>query len=643
MATLPPEDRIYGGAVGGIRRPSLDRALGSVVTDLMLHHPDRLAKAMGDLAIRQGRTGLDATMRLIGRGAGEPLAPGDKRFSDRAWQENPFLRAYAQSYLTTAAWAGDLLEAATVPDLVARQARFSLRMLIDAAAPTNLPWANPTVVKEAYDTGGRSLLAGLANFVDDVTHNGGRPRQVDSSGFEVGRNMAATPGRVVFRNELMELLAYEPQTELVHAQPILCSPPWINRYYIMDLAPGRSFVEYAVQHGFTVFMISYRNPDSSMGGTTWDDYLRLGFLAALEQVQLLSGSDVVNVVGLCLGGTMSTIGLAYLAAQGESDRVGWMTLTNTLADFSVPGELGVFTDEAGISKMEQAMRKHGYLPGSSMAQAFDWLRGNDLVWNYVVSNWFMGKKPPPFDLLTWNGDSTNIPAAMHSQYLRACYLRNLLIDPDAFSIAGTPIDLGRIRQPLYVLGAEVDHIAPWRGTYLTTQAVGGTARYTLTSSGHIAGIVNPPGNAKATYTTGLAGRGVSADQWLAGAEQFKGSWWDHWVAWAAERSGEMVAPPRLPEGEPAPGSYVRNELPAPFTAEPVHQRAIAATRRRRGAQVPSGGGAVGRREPKSTPRTVRTQSSTPPAREPLTEVRSDVNPNGNSRHSRQHAKESRND
>jgi polyhydroxyalkanoate synthase subunit PhaC len=609
MAARPPEDGPYGGAVRGATGGSLDGALGEVVTDLMLHHPDRLAHSVSDLAIRQGRTGVAATRRLLGRGGSDRLAPGDNRFSDRAWQENPFLRAIAETYLTTVEWAGELVEAASVPDRVRRQARFSLRMALDAVAPTNLPWANPAVVREAYDTGGRSLIAGLGNFFDDVAHNGGRPRQVDSSGFEVGRNMAATPGRVVFRNRLIELLAYEPQTELVHAQPILCSPPWINKFYIMDLAPGRSFVEYAVQHGFTVFMISYRNPDASMAQTTWDDYLRLGLLAAIEQVRLLSGSDVVNVVGLCLGGTMSTVGLAHLAAHGQSDQVGWMTVTNTLVDFSIPGDLGVFTDEASIAKLEQAMRKRGFLAGSSLGQTFDWLRGNDLVWNYVVSNWYMGRQPPAFDLLAWNGDSTNMPSVMHSQYLRACYLHNLLVDADAFSIADTLIDLGRIRQPLYVLGAEADHITPWRGTYLTTQRVGGEARYTLSSSGHIAGIVNPPGNAKAGYWTAPSQRGVSADDWLAGAERVQGSWWDHWVAWAGERSGPMIAPPQLPEGEPAPGSYVYGVTPAPFIAQPARRRDSAARRRRDGHVAPNGR-RVPRREVRSGPSTGRSEPTT---------------------------------
>jgi polyhydroxyalkanoate synthase len=576
-AVQPLEDAVYGDAVAG-ESGSLDSALRTAVTQLTFRHPDQMATAMGDLARRQAVVGVDAMQRLVGRGASDPLAPGDNRFADPGWQRNPFLRAIAEAYLSGAAWAGELVDSAPISDRVRQQARFSLRMVLDAAAPSNVPWINPAVVKEAYETAGGSLFAGFSNFLDDLAHNGGRPRQVDATGFEVGTNMAATPGRVVFRNRLIELLAYEPQTELVHAQPILCSPPWINRYYIMDLAPGRSFVEYAVQHGFTVFMISYRNPDDSMSGTTWDDYLQLGLLTAIDQVQTLTGSDVVNLVGLCLGGTMSTVGLAYLAAHGQGGRVGWMTVTNTLVDFSVPGELGAFTSEVDIRKLEGTMRKKGFLPGSALAQTFDWLRGNDLVWNYVVNNWYMGKKPAAFDLLAWNGDSTNMPAAMHSQYLRACYLRNALIDPGAFAIEGTRIDLRRIRQDLYILGAQADHIAPWRGSYLTTQHVGGSARYTLTSSGHIAGIVNPPGNPKAGYWTAPAPRGLSADDWFAGAERSAGSWWDDWISWASERSGAMVPPPRLPEGDPAPGGYVRGVVGSPFIAEPAQRRTSAASR-----------------------------------------------------------------
>jgi polyhydroxyalkanoate synthase len=559
------EDAAYTALLARVDPSDFSGALRDVVRSDAVRRPLHFARAVADLSMGQAGVGMRALRRTLGRRDDDKLAPGDQRFSDRAWQINPFFRAAAESYLETVRWAGSMLESSHASPSNRRKAQFALGMMLDAASPSNLPWANPAVWKEAFDTGGQSLVAGAANFVDDLMHNAGRPRQVDATGFVLGENMAATPCRVVMRNELIELLMYKPQTEQVHAQPIVCSPPWINKYYIMDLAPGRSFIEYAVQHGFTVFCISYRNPDASMSTVSWDDYLRLGLLAAIDEVQAITGSPAVNVVGLCLGGTMSTIGLAHLAAQGESKRVGWMTLTNTLVDFSVPGNLGVFADRASVRRLEKNIAKRGYLEASTMAQTFDWLRGNDLVWSYVVNNWYMGKTPPAFDLLAWNGDSTNMPAAMHTQYLKACYVDNLLVRPGAFRICDTPIDLRKIKQPLYVLGAENDHIAPWKGSYLISHHVGGPVRYALSTSGHVAGIVNPPGNAKAAYwTSPRVDPAMDADTWRAGAERVQGSWWDDWVAWAAERSGPLVKPPAMPRGEAGPGLYVKGEEGRPF-------------------------------------------------------------------------------
>ena len=566
-------DTAYEALLAKVDQSDFGGAFRSVFLADAMRRPLHFAKAGLDLSAAQAAVAARAAQRAFGRGNGGPLAPGDNRFADRTWQANPAFRTLAESYLSTVQWAQQLVDTSHASPIQREKARFALNMMLDAMAPTNVPWMNPAVWKETFETGGQNVIAGASNFVDDVLHNGGRPRQVDTTSFSLGKNLAATPGRVVMRNSLMELLMYEPQTDLVHAQPIVCSPPWINKYYIMDLAPGRSFIEYAVQHGFTVFCISYRNPDASMRGVTWDDYLQLGLMAALDQASELTGSPVVNIVGLCLGGTMSTIGLAHLAAKGEAERVGWMTVTNTLVDFSIPGNLGVFADRTSVTRLEQNMKQSGYLEGSAMAQTFDWLRGNDLVWSYVVNNWFMGKTPAAFDLLAWNGDSTNMPAAMHTQYLRACYVDNLLIRPGAFQIAGTAIDLGKIKQPMYVLGAENDHIAPWKGTYLTTQWVGGEVRYTLTSSGHVAGIVNPPGNPKAAFwTRPHAQRGVDAQTWRDGAERVSGSWWDDWVEWAAARSGELVMPPRVPAGEPAPGSYAKGVEARPFKARPLARR-----------------------------------------------------------------------
>ncbi|HZV78720.1 MAG TPA: alpha/beta fold hydrolase, partial [Candidatus Binatus sp.] len=398
-------------------------------------------------------------------------------------------------------------------------------------------------------------------------NNGGQPRQVDTSGFSLGKNLAATPGRIIFRNALIELIAYEPQTEKVHEIPLLCSPPWINKYYIMDLAPGRSFVEWAIRHGHQTFMISYRNPDESMAGYTMDDYLREGLLTALDVVQETTRSKKVNLAGLCLGGTLVVIALAYLAAKGQAGRVNSATITNTLVDFSIPGDLGVFTDETTVSRLEERMRERGYLEANEMAGTFNSLRANDLIWSYVVNNWFMGKTPPAFDILAWNGDSTRMPAVMHSQYLRTCYLQNAIVKPNAFVINNTRLDLGKIRSPLYVLGAESDHIALWHGSYATTQLVGGDAKYTLSNSGHVAGIVNPPGNPKACYwTKPHVVKGESADHWRQTATRHDGSWWNDWAGWIGSRAGAKKAPATLPSGEPAPGRYVRNEVAPPYRA-----------------------------------------------------------------------------
>lgn len=535
--------------------------LGQALVDFgaaLARHPLHLARASADLGLTQTTVALNTLRRYLDVDPQADAAPHstDRRFADRAWRDNPLLRGTLDAYQAYAQWSRRLLETANLPEATRRKARFALNALLDACAPSNIPWLNPAVVKEAIDTGGLSVARGMAQMLDDCVRRGGRPRQVDTSAFELGRNLAATPGRVVLRNDLMELLAYEPQTAQVYQEPIVCSPPWINKYYIMDLAPGRSFIEYAVKHGFTVFAISYRNPDASMARVGMDQYLLDGLLRALERAADVTGAPRVNVVALCLGGTLTAIALAYLAAKGQGERVGWATLTNTLVDFSEPGDLGIFTDEASIRDLEERMARQGYLEAASMAGTFNWLRANDLVWSYVVSNWYMGKPPPAFDILAWNADSTNLPAAMHSQYLRACYLENRLVRPGAFTIAGTPIDLSRVEAPIYVLGAEADHIAPWHSAYRTTQLVSGEARFTLTSSGHVAGIVNPTDNPRSAHWV-LPDCPPHPEAWRARAERRQGSWWEDWRAWAAARSGPLTGPPHLPTGDPAPGRYVR--------------------------------------------------------------------------------------
>jgi polyhydroxyalkanoate synthase len=556
--TMAPEDLQYGLDVTGLDPASLGDALRAVIADAM-SDPTRMALWTANLALAQQQMGLNFLRRLGGEGVTAP-SNGDKRFADTAWKENPLLATAVEDYFNRAKAAMELVETSRLPEATKRKARFAMQLLCDALSPSNVPWMNPSVVKEAMNTGGASLLRGMQNFMQDVQENRGMPKQVDSSGHKLGVNLAATPGRVVFRNDLIELLAYEPQTARVHDVPLLCSPPWINKYYIMDLAPGRSFVEWAVRQGHQTFMISYRNPDATMRGLLMDDYLQEGLLAALDAVENITGTKKTNIAALCLGGTLALIFLAYLAAHGQAERINGATLTNALIDFEEPGDLGVFTDETTISRLEKRMNERGFLDSSEMSGTFDWMRSNDLIWSYVVNNWFMGKNPPAFDILTWNGDSTRMPAAMHSQYLRACYLHNLIVKPGAFVISETPIDVGKIQTPLYVLGAQADHIAPWRSTYRTINLVSSSdVKYTLTNSGHIAGIVNPPGNAKSFHwTKPQAQREQTPEEWLVSAQRVPDSWWNDWAAWAQEHAGEMRTPYDLPAGDPAPGSYVRN-------------------------------------------------------------------------------------
>jgi polyhydroxyalkanoate synthase subunit PhaC len=577
MLPLDPEEFSYGIDVTGLDPASLTDALRAVMTDAMMD-PMRMGTWMSGLMLAEQNAGMNMLQRLSGR---EPVAPpgpsGDKRFADPEWAQNPILAGLIDDYRIRTEAALQLVDSSRLPEATRRKARFAMQLMCDAFAPSNVPWLNPGVVKEAVESQGQSLVQGMHNFLDDVKNNGGYPRQVDASGFELGKNIGATPGRVVMRNELIELIAYDPQTPQVHAVPLLCSPPWINKYYIMDLAPGRSFVEWAVKHGHQTFMISYRNPDERLAHLKMDDYLRDGVLAALDAVQEITGAPKVDIAALCLGGTIALTALAYLAAHGQGERVNSCTLTNTLIDFSMPGDLGVFTDEDTISRLEAKMSERGYLESSEMAKTFDWMRSSDLIWSYVVNNWFKGKQPPAFDILAWNGDSTRMPLAMHSQYLRACYLHNAIVKPNAFVIDDTPIDLGKIETPLYVLGAEADHIAPWRATYLTTQYVSGETKYTLTNAGHIAGIVNPPGGKKTWHwTKERAERGETADEWRETAMRHNLSWWEDWAPWAAARAGEQVAPYPLPDGcEPAPGRYVRNQEGEPFAVKAPKPKAAA--------------------------------------------------------------------
>jgi polyhydroxyalkanoate synthase len=486
-----------------------------------------------------------------------PVPERDKRFADPTWTENPAFFAIRQGHLAVSRLVNDLLEAGAGNPVDDAKAQLAANFAVDALSPTNFLLTNPAALKRMLETGGSSLVAGAGHFVDDMLHNNGRPQQVDTRPFRVGENLAATPGQVVFKNDLMELIQYAPQTPKVRAVPVLASPPWINKYYVMDLAPDRSFLEWAIQHERTVFAISYRNPDASMGGITLDDYLIHGPREALDVIAEITGAPKIDIIGLCLGGALTSMLAAYLVEKGD-DRIGSITLLNTLLDYSDPGVLGAFTDEKTVRRLEKQMAEKGVLEGSQMAGTFDILRANDLIFNYVVSNWLMGQDPPAFDILAWNGDSTRMPAAMHSFYLRSLYMRNELATGE-LELAGQQLSLSSVKNDTYVVGAINDHIVPWHGSYKTGGLMGGKVRYVLSSGGHIAGIVNPPGP-KAWYEAADF-TGADPETWRQAASKHKGSWWEDWTVWADERAGALVKPPAMgnkkyPAISDAPGEYV---------------------------------------------------------------------------------------
>lgn len=484
--------------------------------------------------------------------------PKDKRYRDAAWHENPLYLWYLQSHLLLEEYVTELVETADLDGSDGEKLDFLASMVVNVVQPSNFLWSNPTALKRAFETGGRSVVKGAINMVDDILHNDGYPQQVDRSPFTVGENMAITPGKVVYRNDLIELLQYEPQTKTVHSVPILCSPPWINKYYVMDMAPDRSLIEWAVQHGHTVFAISYRNPDPSMAHVTLDDYLVHGPQTAVDVIKEITGADRVNLLAVCLGGSLAMMLAGYYAAIGD-DSIGTITLLNTLVDFSEPGQLGAFTDLTTIERLEARLQKEGMLPAGNMRRTFDLLRPNDLVFNYVATNWLMGEDPPAFDLLAWNEDSTNMPAAMHSFYLRSCYLENRLANGE-LELCGETLDLSKIESDIFIVGAVNDHIVPWTSSYKTTQLLSkADPTYVLSSAGHVAGIINPPGPKARSWTN--SHYPPDPQTWLAGADERSESWWEIWADWAKTRGGKMANPPTIgsdtyPVVGDAPGTYV---------------------------------------------------------------------------------------
>jgi polyhydroxyalkanoate synthase len=508
---------------------------------------------------------------MLGRKAGEATAPlvgpepGDKRFDNPAWAESPVYDYLRQAYLLNAGYLKQLAEAAPVPDGLAKnRLRFATRQYVDAMAPSNFAATNPEFVKSALETQGESITRGIQNLIADLQK--GRISMTDEGAFEVGRNLAVTPGAVVFENEVMQLIQYSPLTDTVARRPFVMVPPCINKFYILDLQPENSYVRYAVEQGHTVFLVSWRNVRPEQGYLTWDDYLEKGPLAAFDVAREICGTEQVNALGFCVGGTIIGSALAVAKARGQ-DPVASLTLLTTLLDFSDTGEIGYFVDEAAVTAREQTIGKGGILPGRELASVFSSLRANDLIWQYVVGNYLKGKAPVPFDLLYWNSDATNLPGPFLAWYLRNLYLENNLRVPGKLEM-GTPqkgrvkVDLGRVDMPTFILATREDHIVPWKTSYLGRGLLGGKSTFVLGASGHIAGVINPAAKNKRSHWINESDT-ANPDEWFATATEVKGSWWPRWAEWLkAHGDGEIPARGRLGSaahapGEPAPGRYVK--------------------------------------------------------------------------------------
>ena len=527
-----------------------------------------LAAALGQgttVARETTRLGLELTRIALGLSGVAP-AKGDRRFTDPAWTSNPVFRMIQQSYLASTG-AMDRIVAAMGDgrsDARAEQAQFTANVVTSAAAPTNFLMTNPAALKRAFDTGGMSLVRGTRNFARDVRRNGAKPSMIEPDAFEVGRDLAVSPGAVVARDEVAEVLQYAPVTDTVFERPVLVVPPPIGRYYFLDLRPGRSFVEYAVGRGLPTFMLSWRNPTPRQGSWDLETYAQT-VLAAIDTVREITGSPDVNLIGFCAGGIIATTVLNHLAATGD-DRAHSMSYAVTLLDFGLRAPITAFSGRGLLAFAGRRSRRKGIITSRQMGSAFTWMRPDDLVFNYWVNNYLMGDKPPPFDILAWNADGTNLPGALHGQFLDI-FAGNLLARPGALSVLGTPLHLQDITVPAFVTGAVTDHLTPWKGCYQTTRLLGGPTAFVLSYSGHIASLVNPPGNPKAHYWTGSP-PGADPEQWLAGAEKHQGSWWEAWAGWVTARAGQrqpqsgMLGSERHPVLCPAPGLYVHDAGPA---------------------------------------------------------------------------------
>jgi polyhydroxyalkanoate synthase len=535
------------------------------VAEYWLSDPQRALELQTSL----GRAYLDLWAGAVKRMAGEeapPVAaadPKDKRFADPEWSQNQFFDFLKQAYLLTAQWGEKLVkDASGIDEHTKAKAEFYVKQITNAISPSNFVLTNPELLRETLSSNAENLVRGMHMLGEDIAagHGNLKIRQSDPSNFEVGRNLALTPGKVVFQNDLMQLIQYEATTEQVLKVPLLIVPPWINKFYILDLTPEKSFIKWCVDQGISVFVISWVNPDIHLAAKSFEQYMQEGPIAALDAIEQVTGEKKAHTIGYCVGGTLLSITLAYLAAKKKTRAVS-ATMFAAQVDFTYAGDLKVFVDEERIQQLEAHMKEQGYLEASRMANTFNMLRSNDLIWPYVVNNYMRGKKPYPFDILYWNADATRMPAANHSFYLRNCYLHNRLTKGE-MEIAGVTLDLKKVKVPVYNLATREDHIAPAKSVLFGSQFFGGPVKYVLAGSGHIAGVVNPPAKPKYQYWTGGEPLGTSVDKWLEGAVEHPGSWWPDWLDWIKALDGKTV-PARSIGGvklkpiEDAPGSFVK--------------------------------------------------------------------------------------
>ena len=523
-----------------------------------------LGQIQGDYLKNATEVWNHAMQRMQGDGAAKSAPIGDRRFADGAWLANPAAAMTAEMYLLNARTLMQMAESVDGDAKTKGRIRFAVQQWVAAASPSNFLALNPEALQKALDTRGESIAVGMQHLLEDLQK--GHVSQTDESVFEVGRNVATTEGSVVFENDFFQLIEYKPLTAKVHERPFLFVPPCINKFYILDLQPENSVIRYTVEQGHRTFVMSWRNPDESMVDKTWDDYIEQGPIAAIRTVQAISGQETINTLGFCVGGTILATALAVLAARAEQPAHS-VTLLTTLLDFDSTGILDIFIDEAAVQLREatigaDAPRGPGLLKGQELATVFSFLRPNDLVWNYVVGNYLKGETPPPFDLLYWNGDSTNLPGPMYCWYLRHTYLQNELKKPGALTVCGEKVDLGKIEAPVFVYGSREDHIVPWTAAYASVPLFKGKRKFVLGASGHIAGVINPPAKGKRSHWTHDK-TPATAQAWFDGATEHAGSWWPVWSDWLKPQGGKLVAAPKSPGSarfkatEPAPGRYVK--------------------------------------------------------------------------------------